>query len=238
MNKKTYSSWSELEYAKLKEMGIVGPVEFALKRKTMQIIKSISMNEGERIIDVGCGSGDLLKEGWIGLDVDREPLAKIQNTCVQGDICHLPFVEGAFDKVVASYCLEHVEEDMLAIQEIYRILRKDGIALIEVPYNPRLWSAKDELCRHFRRYDDAFIDTVKGCGFKILKKRLYGRGLLYYYWNIRNKLSSTDSGLYLPPSWLLKLIRLSSPIINRILYYGMYLPFGTKLFLSCVAQKA
>ncbi|MDI6902788.1 MAG: class I SAM-dependent methyltransferase [Methanocellales archaeon] len=176
MSKRKDVFWSENEYEKMKEMDIVGPIEFSQKRKSKQMIELMPPEEGGKIVEIGCGSGDLLRQGWIGLDIDRAPLAKIKNTCVQGDICHLPFVDEVFDRIIISYCLSDIENDTLAIREIYRILKRNGISLIEVPYNSGLYSVKDKIEGRFRRYDDGFIDLLTSVGFKILKKKLHGGG--------------------------------------------------------------
>lgn len=42
------------------------------------------------------------------------------------DITTLPFDENSFDAVICSHALEHVPDDVVVLQEIYRILRPDG----------------------------------------------------------------------------------------------------------------
>ena len=49
------------------------------------------------------------------------------------DLCRLPFSDASFDLVYASHVLEHIKEDELALREIRRILRDDGIAILPVP---------------------------------------------------------------------------------------------------------
>jgi SAM-dependent methyltransferase len=45
----------------------------------------------------------------------------------------LPFANGSYDVVYASHVLEHIKDDALAIAEIRRILRPNGIAILPVP---------------------------------------------------------------------------------------------------------
>lgn len=52
---------------------------------------------------------------------------------VNADICSLPFPDEAFDVVFASHVLEHVKQDRRAMGEIRRVLRPEGLAVIEVP---------------------------------------------------------------------------------------------------------
>ncbi|HEV2494766.1 MAG TPA: methyltransferase domain-containing protein [Terriglobia bacterium] len=49
------------------------------------------------------------------------------------DLRRLPFHDFTFDLVIASHVLEHIKEDRPAIQEIYRVLASEGIALLPVP---------------------------------------------------------------------------------------------------------
>ena len=58
----------------------------------------------------------------------RSPLAD-----VQADICNLPFSDQQFDWVVCNHVLEHIPNDKIAMQEIYRVLKPGGTAILQVP---------------------------------------------------------------------------------------------------------
>lgn len=49
------------------------------------------------------------------------------------DIQELPFANESYDVVFASHVLEHIKDDYKAIREIYRILKRSGIAVLPVP---------------------------------------------------------------------------------------------------------
>lgn len=49
------------------------------------------------------------------------------------DIQRLPFRNGTYDFIFASHVLEHIADDDKAIQEIYRILKPNGFAILPVP---------------------------------------------------------------------------------------------------------
>lgn len=51
----------------------------------------------------------------------------------QFDIQNIPFENETFDLVFASHVLEYPEDDVLAISEIRRVLKNDGIAVLPVP---------------------------------------------------------------------------------------------------------
>jgi SAM-dependent methyltransferase len=48
--------------------------------------------------------------------------------------------------------LEHLPDDNVGIQEIHRVLKKGGIAIIFVPTFQSLWGITDEVSMHYRRY--------------------------------------------------------------------------------------
>lgn len=56
---------------------------------------------------------------------------------VAADLKALPFADGAFDVVLSSHVLEHIENDSPAIKELGRVLRTGGKAIIMVPYDPK-----------------------------------------------------------------------------------------------------
>jgi SAM-dependent methyltransferase len=57
---------------------------------------------------------------------------------VQADARDLPFGDESFDAIICSHVLEHIPEDIDVGREMSRVLRPDGMALIQVPVNPAL----------------------------------------------------------------------------------------------------
>jgi dolichol-phosphate mannosyltransferase len=104
------------------------------------------VGEGQRTLDVGCGSSRLLgtlAEGSVGLDILIGKLRRSRRfgrPLVQASAARLPFSSGAFDSVVASQVIELVppEEDLLA--EMARVLRPGGRLILATPdYGRRRW---------------------------------------------------------------------------------------------------
>ena len=88
------------------------------------------------LLDVGAGEGALVEryrnEGWdiVGADSAYEsPHVK------RADLLSLPFDDGSFDTVLCLDVLEHVEllDQPLALTEIVRVLKDDGLLLLSVP---------------------------------------------------------------------------------------------------------
>ena len=63
------------------------------------------------------------------IDLDS-PLANIK-----ADICDLPLDNESYDFILCNHVLEHVIDDKKAMQELYRVLKKDGIGIFQVPLN-------------------------------------------------------------------------------------------------------
>lgn len=67
-------------------------------------------------------------DNYVTADIES-PLAKIKM-----DIHQIPFDDNEFDVVLCNHVLEHVDNDLLAMSEIRRVLRKDGWAIMQVPF--------------------------------------------------------------------------------------------------------
>jgi len=65
---------------------------------------------------------------YITADLES-PLAKVKM-----DIHHIPFGENHFDVVLCNHVLEHVQDDIKAMSEIYRVLKPGGWAIMQVPF--------------------------------------------------------------------------------------------------------
>lgn len=52
---------------------------------------------------------------------------------VHADICNLPFADNEFDFILCNHVLEHIPDDQTAMQEIYRVLKPGGTAILQIP---------------------------------------------------------------------------------------------------------
>lgn len=52
---------------------------------------------------------------------------------VKMDVQNIPFEDNCFDAIICNHVLEHVDNDKKAMSELYRVLKKDGFALLQVP---------------------------------------------------------------------------------------------------------
>lgn len=52
---------------------------------------------------------------------------------VKADICNLPFDDNSFDVIFCNHVLEHIINDTKAMQELYRVLKKGGFGIFQIP---------------------------------------------------------------------------------------------------------
>jgi SAM-dependent methyltransferase len=81
-----------------------------------------------RIVDLGAG-GRRISPGTVALD-----FVAGDGTDVVGDVHRLPFADGSIDLLFATGLFEHVADERGVIAEMRRVLRKGGIAHVEVPF--------------------------------------------------------------------------------------------------------
>jgi len=141
-----------------------------------------------RVLDLGCGTGGFLVElGRLGpaFGVDfalcalelsgrrgLRRLARADGQC-------LPFADASFDLVTALDVLEHLDDDRAALREVHRVLRPGGVAVLNVPAFRFLWSAKDDLNHHRRRYRlPELRDRVREAGLRVVRIT-YAFGFLF-----------------------------------------------------------
>ena len=87
---------------------------------------------------------------------------------VQGDARSLQFASQSFNLVIAFDVLEHIDNDVLAISEIHRVLRPGGWFFVAVPLDETLWSPHDTAVGHVRRYDKGdLLAKLRRSGFSI-----------------------------------------------------------------------
>jgi ubiquinone/menaquinone biosynthesis C-methylase UbiE len=131
----------------------------------LKILKSLiakqTLNTGIKILNVGVATGatsQMLKEyGEVtSLEFDKDCCDFVnENTdlnVVNGSVLDLHYEANTFDLVCCFDVIEHVADDDKAIEELFRVCKKDGLVFVTVPAFQFLWSKHDEVNHHFRRY--------------------------------------------------------------------------------------
>ena len=163
---KSESAWSdELTAMHEAEASSSHPIDLASRALAVRSMQELANRHGQLVLDIGCSSGfliqDLMKRlpnvSVFGADylINVVLGAARRNPCtpfVQFDLRKCPLPNQCVDGVTALNVLEHIDDDLAALKEIYRILKPGGIAHIEVPAGPSLYDIYDEVLMHFRRY--------------------------------------------------------------------------------------
>jgi SAM-dependent methyltransferase len=127
--------------------------------KTLQ--KKSYFQQNIKILNVGCSTGrssEYLAQFGEVTSIEYDAFCceftskKTGLKIIHGSITELDFENNSFDLVCAFDVVEHVEDDALAVAEMKRVLKPNGIMLLTVPAFMDLWSHHDEINHHFRRY--------------------------------------------------------------------------------------
>ena len=100
---------------------------------------------------------------------------------IKGDLTSTNFKDESFDLIICNHVLEHIEDDKSALDEMYRILKYNGISILQVPINVERENTFEDLSikskiqreKYFGQYDHVreygldFKDRVEQAGFKV-----------------------------------------------------------------------
>lgn len=184
-----FSGWSDdLTLLHEEAVGETHPIDLASQLDAIDQIKKKYPNEETVILEIGCSSGYLIKRMMkefptsiiIGADVVKMPLYRLANSCpylplMRFDLLKCPLPDNSVDIVVILNVLEHIEDDVGALKNIYRILKPGGRVVIEVPAGPSLYDSYDMQLQHFRRYSlYELCCKLEAIGFKVFRKSHLG----------------------------------------------------------------
>jgi ubiquinone/menaquinone biosynthesis C-methylase UbiE len=197
----------------------------------------------KKILDIGCGTGNLLnylakkdkKSYFFGVEIEKETIKRANKNkyCkreefVLGDAEKLPFKNNFFDEIYCYEVLEHVENLDKVLNEINRVLRKQGKLRITVPleksekilikYNPD-YPKQIGHKRFFSKEEIEKILKKKDFGIKFHKtcnaiEHLYWRHVFKRGGRIINQLGEVDKRA---SKWM----RISSLALSRELGYNI-----------------
>ena len=100
---------------------------------------------------------------------------------VKADICDLPFQDNSFDVVFCNHVLEHITDDKKAMQELFRVMKKGGFGIFQIPqditrettFEDNSITDKKERAQIFGQYDHVriygfdYFNKLRSVGFKV-----------------------------------------------------------------------
>ncbi len=145
------------------------------------------VDESGVIADLGCGTGELLgildgKAGTlIGVDQSRNVLQRARESCPRADLRvgtleHLPLANQEADIVIASMVLHHLPDPKIALDEMRRVLKKNGILIIAELARHDHEEMRRDFADFWLGFDPERLEEyVREAGFRAEKKKR-GRG--------------------------------------------------------------
>lgn len=223
------------------------PTSASIKRILLKVIEKNCT--GKSLIDVGCGEGrllDLIRKNFdlddiSGADFSKEALNLAEKKGLDvfnADLTDInTFPPKKWDLVICSEVLEHIDDDILALQNLRKLMNENSKLIITVPYSMKYWSRSDKFAGHVRRYEfEEITNKLEDNGFQI--SQIFVWGALFY----SNYHSFTQK---FEPGKIKSKVGKSKSLISimgKVLFYLFYLddPLifsnkGRRLFL--VAQR-
>lgn len=169
-----------------------------LWKSTDQTLAALDLTGNEHILDLGCGTGFLLRHAadkkpglcLVGIDISHAMLqqARCANSnpaaFIEADACRLPFPDAVFDAVVITNVLHYVPDVKQLFSEAVRVLRPGGRIAIttwdEEALSSRLraawinWSRRAPVYLHFNLWT-----TIQCSGFRIISVNAYSVGVCW-----------------------------------------------------------
>ncbi len=214
--------------------------------------KNITQGDRPKILNVGVASGGttrmLEKFGSVtSLEYDKDCCDYLRNVAkidvVEGSLTNLPFENNTYDLVCAFDVIEHIEDDSKAMEEIYRVLKINGHAMITVPAYQFLWSNHDVINHHYRRYSKIRLRNLISKNLKIEYLTFFNTILFLpiTFARIIGRIKKTEEN----PSQIKSDFdfQKNSKLLNRIFYKifrlekkilpSIKLPFGVSILTIC-----
>ncbi len=159
-------------YAEVQPPEVTSPWRHHLKKRRLYVQRALRAELDRRgctrvpaLLDLGCGDGNHL--GWLapfaddlyGCDYNLLRLVRARAqapdaTLFLADILDFPAIDQAFDIIFFNHVIEHIEDDVGALQTVRRLLAPDGLLVLGTPNEGAWW------WQHAYKRDPASLETT------------------------------------------------------------------------------
>jgi len=201
-------------------------------RFTKWMADTIKPYMGERVLEIGAGIGNLTEQlvprsKYWASDINPHYLSRLENLKHSRpylEVKHTDatvaetYPEEQFDTVVCLNVVEHLENDVGALENIHRALDDDGRAIVLVPNGPGLYGTLDKVLGHYRRYTrEQIVSVCERAGFTVEKALKFNHFSAPGWWWNGRILKKETFGF-----WQMKILNMLMPVLRPI---DRFLPF-------------
>lgn len=147
--------------------------------------ETIGPSLGGKILEIGAGIGNLTRilvrgrRSYIASDLEFEHLERLKSRLAHRPNLSIALLDasqaeqfepfrGKVDTVVCLNVVEHIKDDLGALQNIHAALEDGGRAVILVPEGQSVYGTLDEALGHWRRYSEQQLgDVMRKAGFEV-----------------------------------------------------------------------
>ena len=195
---------------------------------------------GNRILEIGFGLGNLLeylhdRELIVGIETSKDSVECIREKFNSYGNIHaynlsinspdvLQLKHFCFDTAISVNVFEHIEDDLLAMQQTWQLLLPGGKFILIVPSHSLLYGTMDRAIGHYRRYTKQSLqEKMIKCGFKVEKQK-YINMLGGLGWWFNGRILKKE----VPPSNQLRFFNVLVPVLKA--FENLFdMPFGISL---------
>ncbi|MCU0429491.1 MAG: class I SAM-dependent methyltransferase [Cytophagaceae bacterium] len=163
-------------------------------RRLWQLLQEAPLADGASVLDFSPSRSLFRKlSSWKAIRYEASDLSGNFLAHHQFDITQIPVEDNSYDVILCYHILEHIENDLQAMQELCRVLRPGGLIFIQTPFaescyeNPAITSEAERLVHfgqedHVRIYSiDELRKRLESCDFEVQVNRFLSSDKTLYY---------------------------------------------------------
>ena len=185
-----------------------------LDRYNHWLYEQIAAGLGSRILEVGAGTGNITQflcaggRAVLATDVVPSYRRELETTFASqphvrvgkfdlDKAAPVEYVAEGFDSVVCLNVLEHIKDDLFALEQMREVLVPGGKLSLLVPSHQFLYGEFDRAVGHYRRYEKRDLkEKLESLGFRVNELKFFSLAAMLP-WFINGRVLKRD---YLPPN--------------------------------------